>query len=263
MIDIHSHIIPGVDDGACTYEESYSLINALANIGFANIFATPHYIDRALSSHPEKIRDSINMLNTKFKEASISVHPGMEILANQDIHWMIANNRIQSLGNSKYILIELPMTDYPVFFEEMCFNLQIKGYKIILAHPERNIKIIENPSLLEELVEHGIYAQLNLPSLSGLYGNETAEVSMDFLKRNVYHFLGSDIHSLKTIEYIEKGIELAKNAISEEVFSKISVINPMSILSNSEICIDDIIYPQKKNEKNFFSRLFKKNRFYK
>ena len=191
MIDIHSHILPGVDDGAKDLDMSLSMAKLYVKNGFSKVIATPHFIDGEVNPSVEENKRIVDGLNKEILAMGLKlkVYLGNELYASMNILEDISSNRASSLNGTRYILLELPMYDIPLYFEDMLYELQLKGYIPVIAHPERNRKVIGNPNLLYRYIKMGALSQLNLPSLGGLYGSEIKKTSQLLLRHKMYNFI--------------------------------------------------------------------------
>ena len=216
MIDIHNHIIQGVDDGSEDLEMSLDMARIYLENGITKVIGTPHYIERddfSLSRNKralEKLREEL-----KKNALNLEVYLGNEVYISMDLLKEIEEERVATLNGSRYILIEFPMGDIPIYAESLFYDLQIKGHIPIIAHPERYLKIQEDPNILFEFIRKGALAQLNLPSLEGFYGKQTKRTSKILLKHKMIHFLGTDSHSNgKKSPEVQKSIRILKSIVS-------------------------------------------------
>ena len=217
MIDIHSHIMYGIDDGSKNIETSLEILKDAYNNGVTDIFLTPHYVeDSRYNTNNNDKEEILNTLKEKLKEENVNInlYIGNEIFINENISKYIDNKEIASLNNSNYLLIELPMGRMFNNTKEIFFNLIREGYIVILAHPERYRYLQEDEKKLEELLEMGILLQGNYRSLFGYYGKDAKKALSKFIKKHQISFIGSDIHkndgyNLKKLE--KKILKLSKD----------------------------------------------------
>lgn len=241
MIDIHSHILPGVDDGAESIEESIAMSKIYLDNGINKIIATPHYIEGFESVSREKNTEALEILRDALEKnhLNLEVYLGNEIYITMDIFDYIERGIVSTLNNSRYVLIEFPMFDIPLYSENIIYELLLKGYIPIIAHPERNAKIIENPNILYDFIMKGVLAQLNLPSLEGRYGERIKITAEILLKHNMIHFVGTDAHSKdKRAPKVRKGLQILKSLVDDEKYNEITSYNALKILNNEEIKMD-------------------------
>jgi protein-tyrosine phosphatase len=197
MIDIHAHILPDIDDGPKTFDESIEMLQKAQADGIQAIVATPHTLDGVYSCTPEMVSERIDNLNTQIKKNNISmtVYPGMEIHICDDLHAQLEHQSLISLNNTRYVLIELPAQLIPPQFKDVVFQLRLKGYYPILAHPERNFAVQKHPEILNDFIEWGVFMQVTAASVTGFFGGRIKKLSQKMLQDRVVHFLASDAHS--------------------------------------------------------------------
>lgn len=238
MIDIHSHILPGLDDGAKNIEETLEIVRQLHNSGFTTLIATPHVLEEEFLA-PAEILASTEQVRRRVKEAGIPIEilPGAENYIFPDIVKWVRAGKLMTLGNTgKYVLLELPMFDIPQYTERVFFDLQVNGLKIVLAHPERNKGLVEEPERLLEWAGKGVLFQLDLRSLEGRYGPRTRDLAQLMLASDLIHFIGSDAHRVSRSEstYLET-LQGVRGLAGEAGFQEIALFNPQNILSGQEL----------------------------
>jgi len=197
MIDLHAHILPGVDDGPKTLEESIAMLYQAQADGIHTIVATPHTLNGVYTNTPETIAQKIDQLHDEMKknDISISVCPGMEIHICEDLHSRIENKSLIAINNTRYVLIELPAPLIPPQFKDIVFQLRLKGYYPILAHPERNFAVQKDPDIVYDFIEWGVFMQLTAVSVTGFFGGRIKKLCKNMLQNRQVHFLASDAHS--------------------------------------------------------------------
>lgn len=223
MIDIHSHILPGIDDGSKNIKMTLEMLKMAAEDGTKEIVATPHYC----KGYGETPYEEVKRLVDEFKK--LAKGEGIEININygQEVHYdeeMIENYKegiIGTINDSKYMLIELPMRKIDSNTLDVIYELQVLGVNPILAHPERYREIIDKPSYINKFIEEGFLFQMNSGSLLGQFGTDVKKTAEILLDHNVYNFIGSDAHnSSNRCTGISEGIGLSKKKgrINEELF---------------------------------------------
>lgn len=208
MKDIHSHILPGIDDGSISVENSLNLIKHLSSIGTTDLVLTPHYIyDTKFICDNTKKTELFENLKSLVKENNINInlYLGNEIFINDNIIDLLNDNKITTINNTKYLLVEFPLYEDEVKYLDIIDTLQSKGYKIILAHPERYYFVQKDYTLLEEYIEKGVLLQGNATSLYGKYGSSSKSTLKNLIKMGYISFLASDTHR-HNIEYTEKDL---------------------------------------------------------
>ncbi|MBX0357732.1 tyrosine-protein phosphatase [Halobacillus sp. Nhm2S1] len=201
MIDIHSHILPGVDDGAQTIEDSIKMAEAALQDGITHIVATPHHNNGAYNNYKNNILLQVDELNRTFQERDIElvVLPGQETrIYGEMIEGLNGDEILPINEKTKYIFVEFPSNSVPRFSSQLFFDLQVKGYHPVIVHPERNKAIIENPELLYSFIKKGAYSQLTAGSVCGKFGRKIKKFSQQLIESNLAHFIASDAHNTKT-----------------------------------------------------------------
>lgn len=237
MIDIHSHIIPNVDDGARSVEETFNILKEAQEAGFTDVILTSHFLlnyyetnAQELIFWKEKLQEVLKKQGTK-----INLHSGMEIYITNQMEELLENKKILTLANSRYMLIELPLATNVKYFDYVVYYLEAKGIKPIIAHPERYKCVQKDPDIVEEYIEKGCLIQCNYRSIVNLYGREAEKTIKTLLKKNQVHFLGSDVHRENgTYLIILDAIKKIRKIIGENKINEITTINPKKILQNEE-----------------------------
>ncbi|MED3731329.1 tyrosine-protein phosphatase [Geobacillus stearothermophilus] len=200
MVDIHSHILPGVDDGAAAMENAIVMAQAAAKEGITTIIATPHHQNGTYENPRPAVLSLAAELNDELKRRGIdlTVLPGQEVRIHGDLLDGLARGEVMTLADTPYILIEFPPDHVPKYAEQLLFDAQVKGFIPIIAHPERNVEIIEYPERLYQLVKRGALAQLTASSVTGHFGKNIKMFSFQLIEANLAHFIASDVHNTKT-----------------------------------------------------------------
>ena len=196
LIDLHSHILPGLDDGAKTGEISRRMLAMAAAEGTDLIYATPHLVSGVWEPRWEEIAAGAARLNSWAEEQGlgIRVRPGAEVAADPSMLGRIRPG-CYTLGESRYVLVELPAHCLPDYLDDFFFQLMTRELTPVIAHPERHADLRRRPELLAEWVERGICLQVNSGSLSGRMGPHAAAGAAMIAGRGLLHALGSDTHS--------------------------------------------------------------------
>ena len=237
MIDIHSHIIPNVDDGARSVEETFNILKEAQEAGFTDVILTSHFLlnyyetnAQELIFWKEKLQEVLKKQGTK-----INLHSGMEIYITNQMEELLENKKILTLANSRYMLIELPLATNVKYFDYVVYYLEAKGIKPIIAHPERYKCVQKDPDIVEEYIEKGCLIQCNYGSIVNLYGREAEKTIKTLLKKNQVHFLGSDVQRENgTYLIILDAIKKIRKIIGENKINELTTINPKKILQNEE-----------------------------
>ena len=262
MIDIHAHILAGVDDGARDRDVSLELLKLAAAGGTTDIIATPHLVEGANHLSWDVIKEKTDALNGNALSAGIPirVYTGAETEINLDMLEMIKNEPGHyCLAESNYILLELPMEAIPRCADEFFYELQLRGLVPILAHPERCKNLQKHPEILLAWAQREILLQCNSGSFTGFFGPQVQAFAEILLKNNLVHFLGSDAHSVKNRHTdLREAVDKMKTLASELYVEQIIAANPRAILENRVLNVDvpkEIILPTEK-KKGVWGNLF-------
>lgn len=214
MVDIHSHLIWGIDDGSESKEMTINMLKQAKEGGTKKLVLTPHYLLGYYEVPIIKVKEKAKEISllAKYNEIDIEIYCGQEVYFNRKILENFENKIIGTINESRYMLIEFNMRNFSVEeVIEILYELQLKGIVPIIAHPERYIKFMKSPSLINEFVEEGFLFQLNIGSITGDFGKEVKKTAELFLKNKIYSFLGSDAHrDEKRNPNMSKGIEILK-----------------------------------------------------
>lgn len=199
MIDIHTHILPGIDDGAADWDYSIKLARAAAAEGITGIIATPHHYDGKYTNDADTVRELTAELNHRLTELDIpvTIQTGQEIRAHSEFLSNWQGKKLLPMGDSFYVLIEMPSSQIPKSMEQIVYELRLLGVRTVIAHPERNAEVVRNPDRLAELVELGAYAQVTTHSLLGGFGRGIEKASWTLCRRGLIHIVASDAHHLE------------------------------------------------------------------
>lgn len=260
MIDMHCHILPGVDDGAQDLQVAIEMAKVAEENGIKAIFATPHYIDNEGYSNVMNNKKILNNLNDEMREKGITIdiHLGNEVYIIPDILKLLDRGEICTLNGSKYLLLELPMLDIPIYTENVIYDLRLNGFTPIIAHPERNGRIIEDPNIMYNFITHGALVQINLSSLIGYYGMKVKNTAKILLSHDMIHFVGTDAHHFKTRALrIGSAIEVISRILPKEKANRILFDNPKAVINNEVIDIyEPIKYKRKRKLSSMLSFIF-------
>lgn len=232
MIDIHSHILPGVDDGAQTEEDSLLMARAAVQDGITTIVATPHHRNGKYDNERENILKWVETLGHLFEKEGIplTVLPGQETRINGDMIEELEERIILPINDTKYVFVEFPSANVPRYASQMLFDIQVAGYIPIIVHPERNQELIEHPARLYEFVKKGALTQVTAASVVGKFGKNIQKFSQQLIESNLTHFIASDAHNTTSRGFV---MSEALEAIQKQYGSDYSYL----FLENSELLI--------------------------
>ena len=200
-VDFHSHLLPGLDDGVTSYEESLEILKKFEEQGYQKVITTPHIMGDFYKNTSSTINASLKELKSFIKgKCRIEIDAAAEYYLDEGfIEILNGKDQILTIGD-KYILFETSFMAEPVYLREAIFKMQSLGLKPILAHPERYIYLQENPDLMSDLFDRGVFFQLNINSLIGYYSKAVQKQAQRMIKEGKFHFLGSDCHNLSHLE---------------------------------------------------------------
>jgi protein-tyrosine phosphatase len=240
MIDIHSHIIFGVDDGPSTIEESLKMVSEASNAGIKTIIATPHFQKEVFEN--DKIVENYNRLVKCASDFDISILLGYEVFINPSLARMVADKKPLTLNNSGYLLLELPFDSIPIYIYEIIFQLQLLEVTVVIAHPERNRNFLKNFDSLLGLVERGCLLQLDAASIIGVYGRHVKDFTKKLIKLKLVHFIASDAHSAKDYgNWYLKAYKKVNKWVGEEYTEKLFEKNAVAIVRNIKESVYEMI----------------------
>lgn len=218
-IDIHSHLMFGIDDGAQTKEDTLFLIAHLKNMGITNFITTPHTFSGFWDNTSEKILAKEKEVKELFQQNNItnSFKTASEYLLDDHFVELFQNKDILTLKDN-YVLVEMSYLNPPIQLYTILFDMQVAGYKPVLAHPERYTFYHKNFEAYKKLKNQGCLFQLNLLSTVGYYGREVQETANKLLKSGMIDFVGSDVHHKKHIEAFDNKLNLKDLAPLKEAF---------------------------------------------
>lgn len=200
MIDIHCHIIFGVDDGPETLQESLQLARGAVKEGIDTIIATPHHKNGEYENTREDILTKTAKLNGILEKEKLPlvILPGQETRIHGEFLQNYENGELLTLNDQhKYMFVELPSGHVPRYTEQLLFEIELKGLVPIIVHPERNQGFMERPDLLYNLVKKGALTQVTAASVTGHFGSKIKKFAGQLIDANLIHFVSSDAHNMK------------------------------------------------------------------
>lgn len=239
MCDIHTHILPGIDDGPDTMEETLEIIKIFCQQQVFNIVATPHKKDVNEGGAIGKIQDLIIEINSLLSNDGLEVNIllGMENHLDEKLAVDIKNGNALPINKSRFILVEMPYVGQLGTSEENLLNVQNLGYVPIIAHPERMDIFQNDPELLRKFVGDGMLTQITSGSLIGKFGDDAKLYAESIFKEGIGHILSSDTHMADgwRAPDILRGYELLKRAVGIDKATHIVSTNPLNIINNSSV----------------------------
>jgi protein-tyrosine phosphatase len=223
VIDLHTHILPGIDDGVKTEDESVEFARAAAADGIRTIVATPHCKDGSWFNDRPIVLPAVARLKERLAGENVAIEllPGAEVHLCADLIERVRDGRAPTLGdNGKTLLLELSLTQHPPELENFIFQLRLAGIVTILAHPERIGYFRDDRRRYEALVRLGAFGQLTAGSITGTFGSQVTELSTWMLRKRLVHVLASDAHNLRGRPPLLSAAVRAAAAITREDYAR-------------------------------------------
>lgn len=248
MIDIHSHILPGIDDGSKSIEITLDMIKRAEREGLKNIVATPHFRRGCFEATYNEVKELVSKINKllELEGIDVKVHLGQEVYYSERIIDDFEEGIIGTINDGKYMLLEFPMRKIPKEAADHMYELKLRGVTPIIAHPERYSEVISNVEVLNQFIDEGCLFQLNAGSIRGDFGKDVKKTAEKLIKSGVYAFIGSDAHNNRgrNTGILEESQEVfKKNILLRSVFLE----NEVKLLNN-----EDIYYEGSKLKKKKF-----------
>lgn len=209
MVDVHSHLIPEVDDGSSSMEESLDLIRTMSDLGYQKIITTPHVMNDFYPNTTEDIRSRLKRLKAHVDAAGIDmeVEAAAEYYLDEHMMNMLEDKSELLTFGDNYLLFETSFLNEPAYLREGIFQIISNGMKPVMAHPERYVFVQNRPEILEDLVDRGLLLQLNTISLSGYYSKGAKKLAELLIDEKLISFLGTDCHNKRQLEMMHETVD--------------------------------------------------------
>jgi protein-tyrosine phosphatase len=262
MIDLHTHIIPEIDDGAVDEGTAAAMLCLAAEHGTRSIVATPHVIEGEWLPEWGRIVAGCDLLRrlARERQLELSIYPGAEVALKMDLlEKLITGPGPYCINGGKYLLLELPAFEIPSFTEDFFFKLMTRGITPVLAHPERNPEIGRNPEIIVEWVRKGILVQMNGASFVGKLGERIAKTAALLVMNDLVHCVGSDAHGIHNRRpKLEDTAEKLIAFVGEANTNRILVENPQKIITGEPLAVSEVHQLKYPRKANFWQRWFGK-----
>ena len=203
--DIHSHLIPGIDDGVKSIEESMEMIRAFSKLGFKRLVTTPHIMSDYFKNNPEIIMEGLETVRSEIKKEGINItlDAAAEYYLDENFLHKVKNEKMLTINN-KYLLFEISYINPPDNLLGVIFEINVHNYTPLLAHPERYNYWANKFDEYKKIKEAGVLFQLNINSLTGYYGKESKKTAERLIDENMIDFIGSDLHGQRHLDGLKK-----------------------------------------------------------
>lgn len=240
MIDLHNHILPGLDDGARDLGDSVAIARQFISEGVTEVAATPHLDPlHHRGPTPGQVQSALALVSDALSAASIPlhVHPGQELFLTPEAGDLLGRGAALTLGSSRYVLVEVSLTalERPIYLDDTLFRLQVSGYLPILAHPERYPFVQRDPEAAVALAGRGVPLQLTAPSLLGEYGARVRRTAQRLLAAGAYGLAGSDRHRPGPARSLADLRARLQSDYAQELASLLLTENPQRVLANQPL----------------------------
>ncbi|WP_117168479.1 tyrosine-protein phosphatase [Paraliobacillus sediminis] len=247
MIDINCHILPGIDNGSKHMQESVSIAKTALAQGIDTIVATPKHMNGKYHNFKQQIIQQVVILNQRLEEeeVAVTVLPGQEIRVYGEFIDSLEKDHLLTINETQgYLLMDLPSNHIPSYMMQLIFNLQIKGYKPIIAHPEMNPFIREDPDLLYELVKQGALIQIATDSIVGKNSRKVQKFTLEIIQAGLAHFIGSEASHASSYSYQAAVRKIRKHFGNEMTY--LFFENALSLTKGEAIIIEEPVRIKKK-----------------
>jgi len=233
MIDLHAHILPDVDDGPADTEESLAMVRMAARDGIGTICATPHLMERPGRQRIELFETRFSELDEAIRQEELPVRLvlGAEIYFQPDLERFQDYPALTVNGTGRYLLCEFPMQGIPPGADRVIFQVIMNGIIPILAHPERNLSVLRDETVLEPMLHSGALLQINAGSLEGQFGRRVKKCALSLLKKGTVHFIGSDAHNASSRPVrLSPAVDIAAQVVGPRVARALVDDHPRCVL---------------------------------
>jgi protein-tyrosine phosphatase len=245
MVDIHAHILPRLDDGAKTLEESIQMCRISYEDGIRAIVATPHILPGIYGNDRSTILAKLQELNLALNhsELTFKVFPGADVHFSSDILQRYEREEVVTVNDQgRYLMVEFPFQGIPYQAEEVLFQLVVRGITPIISHPERNMEIGQRPNRYYEMIRMGCLGQVTAMSLTGGFGAEVKRTAEKLLSKRLLHMIASDAHSTdRRPPILSAGVKVAEKIVGKEAAKRMVTEYPEAVIEGKKLDIPEPI----------------------
>ena len=256
LIDIHTHILPNVDDGSNSLEESLKHLQKMADLGVEKVFLTPHFMLGKYANNLENITQHFNAFKAEVAKLQISTEVllGAEVYCDPTVLEQTLQERL-TLGNSNYVLFETSLNDIGKDIKKFIYELQVNDFRPILAHPERYQEIKENPIKADDFLQRDVYLQINTGSILGGYGKQVQDTAFELIDRGWVHFLGSDCHCRSMVYDFPEAVDAIRHEFDNKMAELLSQTFPEKMLNNEHLPHFYMVRKETPKKKSFLEKM--------
>lgn len=239
FIDIHAHILPGLDDGAKTIDESLAMVQTAMQNGTTILVATPHVSTGSFETSKEEILTAVANINKELSRVGceLLVLPGAEYSLEPSLPKRLADGELLTINNiGRHLMIELPSVFIPDNTEQILYEIQLQGVTPIIAHPERNYYLSRHPELLQIFLKRGVLSQITSASVTGWFGHQIRKTALKFIKLGLVHCLATDAHTVTGRNMVLKpAYELVRRKWGQDYAQILVYDNPCRIINGENV----------------------------
>jgi tyrosine-protein phosphatase YwqE len=223
--DIHSHLLPGIDDGSPDIETSVQLISGMKRLGYKKLITTPHIMWDVYKNTSQIILGKLQEVKDRLanEQVDIEIQAAAEYFIDEHLGELVERKEPLLCFGNNFVLVEFSMVSQPFEWKKTLFEMQIQGYQPVIAHPERYAYLDRNKNFYDELKSAGYLFQLNILSLSGQYGNSVTELARYLTKKGYYDLIGSDLHHVRHLEALKNPSVLSS---LQQLLDSGKILNP-------------------------------------
>lgn len=255
LIDLHCHMLPGVDDGAKDQTVALKLARVAVEQGISHLLLTPHHMDSHYMNHKQDVIEKTAVFQSilESEKISLKVFPGQEVHLTGDLLDAVLEGDILFMdANNRYLLLEFPHNEVPEYAENMVFELTSRGITPVIAHPERNLGFQKDPDKLYDFVKMGCLTQLTSSSYMGIFGKKVQDLTEKIIKANLGFVFASDAHNFEGRRFMmREAFERLAEREGSEVAEQFN-LNAKNILNGEDVDVNDIKPVSDVKKKRFF-----------
>ncbi|SFE55612.1 tyrosine-protein phosphatase [Alteribacillus iranensis] len=240
MIDLHTHILPGIDDGPQSVEEALDVAASAAANGVSTVVATPHHRNGAFTNPGDAILPLVHSFNQELKAKGVplTVLAGQENRIHGDLLDELRDGTAITLHHSRYVFIEFPSVEVPAYAKQLFFDIQMEGYVPIIVHPERNKTFVEQPEKLYQFVKNGALTQITARSILNRSSKRVRRFTEQLITHHLTHFMSSDAHNAGSRPFdLKRGYDVVADEIGAHYMETFQ-LNAARILENKSVLVD-------------------------
>lgn len=236
IIDIHTHLLPNVDDGSDSMESTLKHLQVISDSGVEKVFLTPHYMLGKYANKKSEVEKQFKLLQEEVKKLKIRLEIvlGAEVYCDDTVLKQVKEENL-TLGNSNYVLFETSLNDISDNSKSFIYDLQMARFRPILAHPERYSYVHAHPSIVREFMSRDVLIQVNASSLLGYHGKKVKEIAWRLVYKGYAHFVASDDHCRHSDYILKKAYYKVADKIDEKTANLLFYQNPLKVYNNEDI----------------------------